>query len=36
MSEHDIIESIDELVREERELRSRARGKGSRTRRAPA
>ena len=28
MSEHDIIENIDELVREERELRSRAEGQG--------
>ncbi|OQQ32231.1 hypothetical protein A6411_10510 [Prescottella equi] len=28
MTEHDIIDSIDELVREERELRSRAEGQG--------
>ncbi len=28
MTEHDIIDNIDELVREERELRSRAEGQG--------
>lgn len=28
MSEHDIIENIDELVREEKELRSRSEGQG--------